>query len=615
MRATIVISLGTLLILSGTSGEAQEPARTGMSVWETGAAIGEPLSPDAIAAKAGWTAVSGPAPSFKGDAVVSNGRILAVFRNQSGSVDLYSVAARQAAIRAHLVLTTPAGDALSRVTSLSMEESNRSGAVITLAGSSAKGEAASILLRIRRGELSIEVEPGAGAGRLRVECPSRFAVLPDFFTDDILIDARRIPGTSAELPSENILIQLADGRDAIVMTSFENRDKDVHIILAGEGVDRRIVASETEFAAGKKVWVSILAEPRIWHGVEIRPENGNRPIPLDWTMPFPASWRVDFTRTNGLADSWDMLLQHKKGEEYVKPAWPGGPAELVNDATRRRFTEVLGFFPYPAWSDPERRGFLQPLELETKTKFVPILKYVGPAVLFPMGRVPETPPEASTVVDLMRSTLGVGPCAHILDVEGQKQLYKGIATCDARDAIAEIFRKGEQKQRQAEILKLLEDTLAFVKHIRGRITTYVEFGRGVRTYLAEQKTSHPELAAPLDELDKLAREIDARVEERADRIKSPADVQKMNDEFRKTVVEAGGTDVSDAVKSFGDALTRIGGNQDKLVSECRWVARTLRQQTALLLATEPRLGPVAAEIRARTQDVLKNPSRHERARQ
>jgi len=615
MRATIGISLGALLILLGTSGEAQEPARAGMSVWDAGAPAGEPLAPTAIAAKAGWTAVSGPAPGFRGDAVVSNGRILAVFRSRSGSVDLYSLSAGQAATRAHLVLTTPAGDVLSRVSSLSLEESNRSGAAIALAGSTSKGEAAAVLLRIRRGELSIEVEPGAGAGRLRVECPSRFAVLPDFFTDDILIDARRIPGTSAELPSENILIQLADAHDAIVMTSFENRDKDVRIILAGEGADRRIVASETEFAAGNKVWVSILAEPRIWHGVEIRPEDGNRPIPLDWTMPFPASWRVDFTRTNGLADSWDMLLQHKKGQEYVKPAWPGGPAELVNDATRRRFTEVLGFFPYPAWSDPERRGYLQPLELETKTKFVPVLKYVGPAVLFPMGRVPETPPEASTVVDLMRSTLGVGPCAHILDVEGQKQLYKEIATCDARDAIAEIFRKGEQKQRQAEILKLLEDTLAFVKHIRGRITAYVEFGRGVRMYLAEQKSSHPELAAPLDELDTLAREIEARVEERADRIKSPADVQKMNDEFRKTVVEAGGTDVSDAVKSFGDALTKIGGNQDKLVSECRWVARTLRQQTVLLLATEPRLAPVAVDIRARTQDVLKNPSRHERARQ
>jgi hypothetical protein len=615
MRTSNLVSIGIWLVLSFRGAAAQEAARAGMAVWDTGAAAAEALSPAAIAAKAGWTPVPGPAAAFKGDAVVSNGRILAVFRSQAAAVDLYSLAGDQATARARLIITTPAGDALAKGESLALADSNKSGAALALAGRTAKGVQAAARLRIARGELSIEIQPGAGAGRLRVECAGRFAVLPDFFADDILIDAAKLPGASAEIPSENILLQLADSRDAIIMTSFENREKDVRLLLTGEGAARRIAASEMEFAASKKVWVSVLAEPRIWHGVEIKPEDSKREIPLDWKMPFPASWRVDFTHTNGLADSWDMLLQHKKGHDYVKPAWPGGPAESVNDATRRRFTEVLGFFPYPAWSDPERRGYLQPLELETRTKFIPVLKYVGPAVIFPMGRVPETPPEASTVVDLMRSTLGVGPCAHILDVEGQKEQYKGIATCNAREGILEIYKKGEQKKRQAEILKMLDDTLAFVKHIRARITAYVEFGRGVRTFLAEQKKAHPELAGPIDELDKLAREIDARVEERAERIKSPADVAKMNDDFRKNVVETEGKDVTADVTAFGDALTRIGGNQDKLVSECRWVARTLRQQSALLLAGEPRLAPVAAELRARTQEVLKNPSHHERARQ
>ena len=58
----------------------------------------------------------------------------------------------------------------------------------------------------------------------------------------------------------------------------------------------------------------------------------------DAKMPFLAQWRVDLSRPNDLVDSWDMLLQHKKGAEYIKPAWFGGPAEKVNDATRRRFT-------------------------------------------------------------------------------------------------------------------------------------------------------------------------------------------------------------------------------------------------------------------------------------
>jgi hypothetical protein len=219
------------------------------------------------------------------------------------------------------------------------------------------------------------------------------------------------------------------------------------------------------------------------------------------------------------------------------------------------------------------------------------------------------------VVDVARACLGVGPCDYILDVEGQKQEYKGVATCNARDLIQGIYEKGEQKKRKADVLKALDDTLAFVTHIRARIDMYLEFGRKMRAFLAEQKKAHPELAGPIDELDRIAQEMDARFEERAEKIQNPAYVAKLNDDFRKNVLDAEGSDASAKAKAYGDALTRIGGNQDKLVSECRWVARTLRQQSALLLAAEPRLAPVVAEIRARTQVVLKNPSQHEKARQ
>ena len=152
-------------------------------------------------------------------------------------------------------------------------------------------------------------------------------------------------------------------------------------------------------------------------------------------------------------------------------------------------------------------------------------------------------------------------------------------------------------------------------HIRGRITLYVDFGHKVRQYLSEQKKAHPELKEQIAELEKIAEEIDARFAEREERIQSPALVAKMNEDFRKNVLDFEGADALDRCKKYGDALTRIGGNQDKLVSECRWVVRTLRQQAALLLAQEPRLAPVAAEIRTRTQAALKNPSQHERARQ
>jgi len=602
-------ALGWMLIL-GSAALAQE-GRAGVAAWDTGRASTEPFTSAQIAARTGWAAVAEPSPALKGDAVVTNGPLTVVFRRQNGTIDLYAPTVP----RARLALETSTGERAASFHAVSVAEIGKGGAAVEVAGKTAKGASVAARFRLKRGDVALEAQPGAGAARLRLECPTRFVVLPDFFADDIVVDAASIPGTASELPSESFLLHLAGTGDALVMAVFENREQDVRIELEGQGPARRITASLIEFGAGKKAWVAVLAEPRIWHSVDVRTEDAQKVMPLDWTMPFVASWRCDMTRPNGLADSWDMLLQHKKNQEYVKPAWFGGPAETVNDATRRRFTEVLGFFPYPVWSDPERRGFLQPLQIETRTKFVPTLSYRGPAVIFPFNRVPETPPDRFTVVDVARNALGVGPCEYILDVEGQKQEYKGVATCPTRDTLIDIWKKGEQKKRREEVLKLLDGTLVFVTHIRNRIAAYVEFGRQLRAYLAEQKKAHPELAGPIDELDRIALEIDGRFEERKEKIRTPEEVVRMNEDFRKTLLDDASAAAQERVKAYGDALTRIGGNQDKLVSECRWVVRTLRQQAALMLTREPRLAAVAGEIRARTQAALKNPSMHKRARQ
>ena len=47
------------------------------------------------------------------------------------------------------------------------------------------------------------------------------------------------------------------------------------------------------------------------------------------------------------------------------------------------------------------RAFLQPLKKPGN--------FEGPAIIYPLNRVAETPLDAFTVVDLMRATLGVGP--------------------------------------------------------------------------------------------------------------------------------------------------------------------------------------------------------------
>src|SRR5262249_12617632 len=293
--------------------------------------------------------------------------------------------------------------------------------------------------RPKKGECFVEVQGPSAEAALRVECPSRFAVLPDFFADDILFDARKVPLDKVELPSENFLLHFTGQQDAVVMGVFENRAQDVRVTLAGKGDERAITGSEMDFGKkGSKIWVAVLEGPGMWHTVEVGMANVKQIVPLDWKMPFVGRWGVDSTRQDGLTDSWDMLLPDKDGSGFIKPSWlaqdgqisaasrtatgevdrdaykPGGPASDRLGPDRLRWTTVLGQVPYPCWSDREGNGFLQPLENKR-------LLFDGAVVIYPLTRLAETPAQSYTAVDIVRNTLGVGPCQHLLGEEGQKK--------------------------------------------------------------------------------------------------------------------------------------------------------------------------------------------------
>src|SRR5262249_9274124 len=185
----------------------------------------------------------------------------------------------------------------------------------------------------------------------------------------------------------------------------------------------------------------------------------------------------------------------------------GGPASDRLGPERLRWTTVLGQVPYPCWSDRERKGFVQPLEHKRVT-------FDGPVLIYPLTRLGETPIDRYTPVDIVRNTLGVGPCQYLLDVEGQKQEHVGRATCHVRSLLNEIYGAGQQKSKRKEIENYLGDGLDFVTHIRNRVLAYQAFGHEIRKYLAEQRSAHPELKDALDSLDTLAAQIDERVEPR-----------------------------------------------------------------------------------------------------
>jgi hypothetical protein len=101
---------------------------------------------------------------------------------------------------------------------------------------------------------------------------------------------------------------------------------------------------------------------------------------------------------------------------------------------------------------------------------------------------------------------------------------------------------------------------------------------------------------------------------RVTKIKTPEHVARMNEDFRKRVLDYEGPDALKRCQAYTQALVEIGHNQDELSGECRWVVKTLRQRAGILMALDPRVALIASEIRARTQEALRNPADHEGAR-
>jgi hypothetical protein len=370
--------------------------------------------------------------------------------------------------------------------------------------------------------------------------------------------------------------------------------------LAGEGAKRLIDRTEIPYGKKGKIWVAVLEGKGIWHRRDIGPGDAGNVVRMDWRMPFPAQWRIDWRQSDRLTGSWEMVLQRKEGD-FDKYGVFGNPGRLPHD--RKTWATVLGGYQYPCWIDRDGRGCLQPLKRP--------VRFDGPAIIYPINRVKATPLDRYTVVDLVRATLGVGPCEYILDLEGQSAAMRGRSTCGTRDSLKPIYAAKQQKARRAEIERILDEVVVFVKHIRSRIESYVAFSRKTHEYLESAKKSHPESTAFIEEMQSLAKVIQTSYDKRKGPIKSPQYVVDLTERFRKTLLDYEGDDALAKCSEIANAIVVVGGNQDELVGECRMAVKVLRQRAGLAMAVDPRTAEIAKEIRNRTQQALRNPTTYE----
>ncbi len=540
-------------------------AESALALFDTGTS-----SPDFLANQQNWTKIAhGQLPaSFKGDAVLENGKVALVLRKGAAGARLYAGSGVQ-------VELTPLAAGKPRLEGVKAVTNDGN----TVCVEAAFG-AATITFRVAAGQPIVKTESRGGATGLRVEAPCRLGILPDFFADDMVIDAQAIPLDRTDVPSENFFLHMCGRGEAMVIVAWDKSDRDVELTLAGKEDTRFIHASEVAYGKGS-IWVAALVERRIWFPVEATEENAGKTVDLDCPIPFQAKWKADLSRPDHTVDSWEMMWHPK---------------------TRSLWATGVGRYTYPVWidwgKDPKAKTPFGHIEVPKTSR--------GPIAIYPIDRDPKTPLDKLTVVDIMRNSLGVGPCEYILDVAGQTAGSKGVFTCEAYDRLVAIFNSGRQKDERALVEQTLKDVVVFVHAIRDRIMAYQKFGTETLEWLAEQKKAHPELEAFIAKMEELTRRIHARYERRKGATQT--DVVKLTDELRPAITADASKVVCERVM---ERIRGVGEQQDDLVAECRMAVKLLRQSAALEVALNPKAAELARELRTRTHAMLRTKLTHE----
>ena len=185
----------------------------------------------------------------------------------------------------------------------------------------------------------------------------------------------------------------------------------------------------------------------IWHAARRRPRTRPaRSLPLDWTAPFPAQWRVDWRQADRLTGSWEMIAE--LAERRVREA------RLVRQsrhAARRpqALDHRAGPFQYPCWIDQTGRGYL------------PAAGQAGPLPgagrdLSHQPRPGDAAGRSSPWWTWCGPRWASAPASTSSTSRGRARRMKGRATCATRDALKAIYAAKQQKQKRAEIEKVLD---------------------------------------------------------------------------------------------------------------------------------------------------------------
>ena len=540
-----------------------EPGTPSTWLFDTGTTSSVAIPATGLDPAPGWTLVREDVTThkFRGDALVRNDRLVVVLRAKGAGAEIYGQSSAGAKLRAVLAPVAHSGSSAAALADVRIVENGPAAVMLGTTFTAADGKTCSMTCRLTAGQVMMEVRPGEGTGRVLVNGESRYLVVPDFFGDDMVFRADDVSHARLRLPAENFFLQMVDGGSALVMCVWQSGTQGAVAIRGPEG-QRAMTGCEIDAVKDKSVWVACLEGAGLWHDRRMAGADASREMTLDWKPPLPAKWRTDLLRADGTASSWYFRSQEDAGEAH----------QAIS----------------PCCLEAGRAVVRLPLD-------PPGGRLPGTLLVYAMDRNRDTPLTAFCPIDVLRNTLGVGPCQYILQTEGF-----AVETSPTPDSamswVEKQFRRKKQKKAADEIRELLDQMVRHIDHAQARIQQYGRLGSDMRALC----TSAPESPSA-----KALGQTAARLEQTALLATSKPTSAERAARIAAEVAElTGKPSALAACERLGAEARAIGAVQDRTLANCRMMVRWLKQSAAMFAEEERLAGPLAEEVQVRAAQML-----------
>jgi len=572
------------LLVTAAPAISAPPASPFVRLYDTAKPSPQPLAPGVVAKRTGWRLVpeGDRTHRFTGDAVFANDKLAVVLRRGGAGAAVYSVAAGKWKRRSLLAPCAAAGDPAAGLAALTITENTPAAVTLTATFRTAGGTSASAAFRMTTGMPIAEFRAGKGTQRVRVVDDIRYLVVPELFTDDVVLPPESLTHTWRAIPTENILLALLEGHDALATIVWRSVEQNADALRHAARKDI-FGGCEIDCPEGERVWYGLLEAEAIWYEHPLTPADISQTLRLPWRPPFPARWRAALSHAEGRRAAFDVLNGEPPKGHFV----PG---------IGKTFSAPLD----TAWWERDA------LCLRLRQFVLP-----NRVMLYAIDRSAATPLAVYCPVDVMRNALGVGVCQYVLDAEGMGDAADATPA-QVADWLERTFRR-KNAGGQGEAVQQRFDAL--IKHVRDmekRAGEYLELARRLADR-CKQAESEPSLAATAKEFGAILLDMAMSASRYATNDADPrAKIKLRNvlvkacEVLREEIVEQiGEPKAAEAVGGWTRALRDFGGDLDGTLGESRLTLRRVRARCRMLAATRPETAKFVRAIQQEVDNALR----------